>query len=78
MAIRYHQKSSHSITEFLESPFAGKHPKLIQKSTKAAAEASEVAAETERWCNKRLTRRLKNVRAVALCTSREPASRANI
>jgi hypothetical protein len=37
---------SHSITEFLESLFAGKHSKLISKGTKAAsAEAAVTAAE---------------------------------
>jgi hypothetical protein len=46
MAIKYINKTSHSITKFLESPFAGKHPKLISKGTKAAAaEAAETAAE---------------------------------
>jgi hypothetical protein len=35
------------ITKFLVSPFAGKHSKLIQKGTKAAAaEAAVTAAET--------------------------------
>ena len=36
-AIKYSNKTSHSIKKFLESPFADKHPKLIQKGTKAAA-----------------------------------------
>jgi hypothetical protein len=48
MAIRYHQKTSPSITRFLEAPFAGKHSELIKKGTKATvAEAAEVAAKTE-------------------------------
>ena len=35
-----------SIEKFLEAPFAGKHPKLIEKGTKAAAaEAAVTAAE---------------------------------
>ena len=46
MAIKYSNETSHSITKFLESPCAGKHPKLIQKGIKAAAaEAAVTAAE---------------------------------
>jgi hypothetical protein len=46
MAIKYSNKTSHSIKRFKESPFAGKHPKLIQKGAKAAAaEAAVTAAE---------------------------------
>jgi hypothetical protein len=30
VAIIYINKTDHSITKFLESPFAGKHPKHIQ------------------------------------------------
>jgi hypothetical protein len=46
MAIKYSNKTSHSITKFLESPFAGKHPKLIQKgSNAAAAQAAVTTAE---------------------------------
>jgi hypothetical protein len=46
MAIKYGNTTGHSIEKFLESPFAGKHPKLIQKGTKvAAAEAAVKAAE---------------------------------
>ena len=50
MAIKYSNKMSHSITKFLESPFAGKcdskHPKLVSKGTMAAAaEAAVTAAE---------------------------------
>jgi hypothetical protein len=45
-AIKYSNKTSHSTTAFLESPFAGKHPKPISKGTKAAAaEAAVTAAE---------------------------------
>jgi hypothetical protein len=46
MAIKYSNKTGHSITKFLESLFASKHPKLISKGTKAAAaEAAVTAAE---------------------------------
>jgi hypothetical protein len=46
MAIKYSNKMSHLITKSFESPFAGKHPKLIQKGAKAAAaEAAMTAAE---------------------------------
>jgi hypothetical protein len=39
-------KTGLSIKKFLESPYAGKHPKLISKGTKAvAAEAAVTAAE---------------------------------
>ena len=59
MAIKYTNKTGHSIIKFLESPFAGKHPKLIQKGTKAAAaEAAEVAAETEAAAQQEQTERL--------------------
>jgi hypothetical protein len=44
MAIKYSNKTSHSITKFLESPFAGKHPELIQKGAKAAAAEAAVTA----------------------------------
>jgi hypothetical protein len=37
MAIRYSNQTGLSIKKFLESPFAGKHPTLIKKGTKAAA-----------------------------------------
>ena len=47
MAIKYSNNTSLSIEKFLEAPFAGKHPKLIKKGTKAAAaEAAVTAAET--------------------------------
>jgi hypothetical protein len=46
MAIKYSNQTGLSIKKFLESPFAGKHPKLIKKGTKAAtAEAAVTAAE---------------------------------
>jgi hypothetical protein len=47
MAIKYGSKMSHSIKKFLETTFAGKHPKLISQGTKtaAAAEAAEAAAK---------------------------------
>jgi hypothetical protein len=45
-AIRHAQSTRISITKFLQSPFAGKQPKLISKGTKAAAaEAAVIAAE---------------------------------
>jgi hypothetical protein len=44
MAIKYGNKASHSITEFLEAPFAGKHLKPIKKGTKAAAAEVAVTA----------------------------------
>ena len=47
MAIKYGNTTGHSIKKYLESPFAGKHPKLMRKGTKAAAaEAAVTAAET--------------------------------
>jgi hypothetical protein len=47
MAIKYGNKTGHSIKQFLESLFADKHPELISKSAKAAAaEAAVTAAET--------------------------------
>jgi hypothetical protein len=46
MAIRYSNQTGLSIKKFLESPCAGKHPKLIKKGTKAAAaEAAVTVAE---------------------------------
>ena len=46
IAIKYGKTTGHSIKNFLESPFAGKHPKLMRKGTKAAAaEAAVTAAE---------------------------------
>ena len=45
-ALMLGNKTGLSIAKFLESPFAGKHPKLIKKGTKAAAaEAAVTAAE---------------------------------
>ena len=46
MAIMPSNRTSLSIEKFLDAPFAGKHPKLIKKGTKAAAaEATATAAE---------------------------------
>ena len=46
MIIRFDNRTGLSIEKFLEAPFAGKHPKLINKGTKAArAEAAVKAAE---------------------------------
>jgi hypothetical protein len=46
MAIRFGNRTGLSIEKFLEAPFAGKHPKLIKKGTKAtAAEAAVTAAK---------------------------------
>jgi hypothetical protein len=46
MAIMPGNRTSLSIENFLEAPFAGKHPRLIKKGTKAAAaEAAVTAAE---------------------------------
>jgi hypothetical protein len=44
MAIRYSNQTGLSITKLLEAPFAGKHPKLIKKGTKAAAAETAVTA----------------------------------
>jgi hypothetical protein len=45
-AIKYGNTTGQSMKKFLESPFSGKHPKLISKGTKAgAAEAAVIAAE---------------------------------
>jgi hypothetical protein len=44
MAIKYGITTGHSIKKFLELPFASKHPKLIQKGTKAAATEAAVTA----------------------------------
>jgi hypothetical protein len=46
IAIMLGNKTGFSIKKFLESPFAGKHPKLVSKGTNAAAaEAAVTAAE---------------------------------
>jgi hypothetical protein len=46
ISIMLGNKTGLSIKKFLESPFAGSHPKLISKGTKAAAaEAAVTAAE---------------------------------
>jgi hypothetical protein len=59
MAIKYGNKTGHSIKKLLESPFAGKHPKLISKGTKAAAaEAAVTAAEAIAVADLEATNRL--------------------
>ena len=45
MAIRFGNRTGLSIEKFLEAPFAGKHPKIIKKGTKAAAAEAAVTAE---------------------------------
>jgi hypothetical protein len=47
MTIKYMNTANHSITKFLESPFAGKHSKLMRKGTKAAAAAESAMTATE-------------------------------
>ena len=42
MAIMPGNRTDLSITKLLEAPFAGKHPKLINKGTKAAAAEAAV------------------------------------
>ena len=50
MAIMLGNKTGLSIENFFESPYAGKHPKLINKGTKeAAAEAVVTAAFPSPW-----------------------------
>jgi hypothetical protein len=44
MVIMPGNRTSLSIEKFLEAPFAGKHPKLITKGTKAAAAEAAVTA----------------------------------
>jgi hypothetical protein len=44
MAIKYGITTGHLIKNFLEPPFGGKHPKLIQKGIKAAAAEVAVTA----------------------------------
>jgi hypothetical protein len=44
MAIMPGNRTGLSITKLLEAPFAGKHPKLIKKGTKAAAAKAAVTA----------------------------------
>jgi hypothetical protein len=43
-AIKYGNTTGHSIKKILESPFAGKHFKVISKGTKAAAAVAAVTA----------------------------------
>jgi hypothetical protein len=42
VAIKYGNTGGHSMKKFLESPFAGKHPELISKGTKAAAAEARI------------------------------------
>jgi hypothetical protein len=59
MAIKYGNTTGHSIKNFLEAPFAGKHPKPISKGTKAAAaEAAVTAAEAIAVVNLEKAKRL--------------------
>jgi hypothetical protein len=59
MAIKYSNQTGLSITKLLEAPFAGKHPNLIKKGTKAAAaEAAVAAAEANAVANLEETKRL--------------------
>jgi hypothetical protein len=59
MAIMPGNKTGLSIKKFLESPFAGKHPKLISKGTKAAAaEAAVTAAQAIAVANLEEAKRL--------------------
>jgi hypothetical protein len=59
MSIMLRNKTGLSIEKFLESPFAGKHPKLISKGTKAAAaEAALTAAEAIAVADLEETKRL--------------------
>ena len=75
MAIMLGNKTGLSIEIFFESPFAGKHPKLISKGTKAAvAEAAVKAAEAIAVANleetKRLAAEFEALGGGALATSR--------
>jgi hypothetical protein len=59
MAIKYGNTAGHSPKKFLEALFAGKHPKPISKSTKAAAaEAAVTAAEAIAVADLEETKRL--------------------
>ena len=51
MAIRFGNSTSLPIEKFLEAPFAGRHPKLIKKGTKAAAAEAAVTAAESPWQN---------------------------
>jgi hypothetical protein len=71
MAIMPGNRTSFSITNLLEAPFAGKHPKLIKRGTKAAAaEAAVTAAEAIAVADleeaKRLAAEFKAMGGVAL------------
>jgi hypothetical protein len=59
VAIKYGNTAGHSIKKIPESLFAGKHPKLISKSAKAAAaEAAVTAAEAIAVADLKETNRL--------------------
>ena len=59
MAIGFGNRTGLSIEKFLEAPFAGKHPKLIKKGTKATdAEAAVTAAETIAVADMEMAKRL--------------------
>jgi hypothetical protein len=59
MAIMPGNETGLSIEKILEAPFAGKHPKLISKDTKAAAaEAAVTAAEASPVANLEEAKRL--------------------
>jgi hypothetical protein len=59
MAIKYGNTTGNSSRNFLESPIAGKHPKLISKGTKAvAAEAAVTAGEAIAVADSREANRL--------------------
>jgi hypothetical protein len=57
VAIKYGNKTGHSITALPEAPFASKHPKPMRKGTKAVA-AEAVVFET--WCDARTDRRTQH------------------
>jgi hypothetical protein len=73
MAIKYSNKTGHSITNFLESPFASKHPKAAAAEVAVTAaeviavadleEAKRLAAEFEAMGGGALTMALAGVRA---------------
>jgi hypothetical protein len=69
MAIRFGNRTSLSIEKFLEAPFAGKHPNLIEKGTKAAAaEAAVTAAEAIAVADLEEAKRLTLGKSLSLVT----------
>ena len=54
------------MAKFLESPFAGKHPKLISKGTKAAVTAAEAIAVVDLEEAKRLAAKFEALGGGAL------------